>query len=152
MADDGSAQSKNIWPMPKFAFKVEWDKNEMLFQEVSGLDVSTTPIEYRVGNSKVFAPVKMPGLLKYGDVTMKKGVFKGDNDIWKWFQQVKMNVIKRVPVTISLLDEAQKPTMVWKLVNAWPSKLTSTDLKATGNEVAIDTIVVTHEGLTIQNG
>jgi phage tail-like protein len=124
----------------------------MLFQEVSGLDVSTTPIEYRVGNSKVFAPVKMPGLLKYGDVTMKKGVFKGDNDIWKWFQQVKMNVIKRVPVTISLLDEAQKPTMVWKLVNAWPSKLTSTDLKATGNEVAIDTIVVTHEGLTIQNG
>jgi phage tail-like protein len=152
MADDGSAQQKTIWPLPKFAFKVEWDSTEMLFQEVSGLDISTTPIEYRVGNSKVFAPVKMPGLLKFGDVTMKKGVFKGDNDLWKWFVQVKMNVIKRVPVTISLLDEAQAPTMVWKLVNAWPSKLTSTDLKSTGNEVAIETIVVTHEGLTIANG
>ena len=151
MADDGSAQSKAIWPLPKFAFKVEWDSKEMLFQEVSGLDVSTTPIEYRVGNSKVFAPVKMPGLLKYGDVTMKKGVFQGDNDFWKWFVQIKGNVIKRVPVTISLLDEKQGPTMVWKLVNAWPSKLTSTDLKSTGNEVAIETIVVTHEGLTIEN-
>ena len=152
MADDGSAQSKTIWPLPKFAFKVEWDSTEMLFQEVSGLEVSTTPIEYRVGNSKVFAPIKMPGLLKYGDVTMKKGVFKGDNDLWKWFVQVKMNVIKRVPVTISLLDESQAPTMVWKLLNAWPNKITSTDLKSTGNEVAIETIVVSHEGLTISNG
>ena len=77
---------------------------------------------------------------------------KGDNKFWDWFNQIKMNTIKRVPVTISLLDEGGKPTMVWTLMNAWPTKITGTDLKAQGNEVAIETIEVAHEGLTIANG
>jgi phage tail-like protein len=54
-------------------------------------------------------------------------------------------------VTISLLDEAGAPTMVWTLANAWPTKITGTDLKAEGNEVAVETIVIAHEGLTIAN-
>jgi len=62
-----------------------------------------------------------------------------------------MNTIKRLPVTISLLDETGKPTMVWTLANAWPTKITGTDLKAEGNEVAIETIEIVHEGLTIDN-
>ena len=44
---------------------------------------------------------------------MKKGVFKSDNKFWDWFSQIKMNTVKRVPVTISLLDETGAPTMVW---------------------------------------
>ncbi|MDO1529043.1 phage tail protein [Fulvimonas sp. R45] len=152
MADDGSQQSTNIWPMPKFYFQVKWDSAVMSFEEVSGLDVEAQPIEYRHGDSPVYAAIKMPGLKKYGNVTMKKGVFKGDNKFWDWFNQIKMNTIKRVPVTISLLDESGKPTMVWTLINAWPTKITGTDLKAQGNEVAIETIEVAHEGLTIANG
>lgn len=62
-----------------------------------------------------------------------------------------MNTIKRVPVTISLLDEAGAPTMVWTLANAWPTKITGTDLKADGNEVAIESIEIAHEGITIDN-
>ena len=41
--------------------------------------------------------------------------------------------------------------MVWKVKNAWPTKVTSTDLKADGNEMAIETIELAHEGLTMQN-
>ncbi|WP_047237046.1 phage tail protein [Chromobacterium subtsugae] len=149
---DGSEQSKDVWPMPKFYFQVKWDSQEMAFEEVSGLDVEAQPIEYRSGNSKDFTTVKMPGLKKYGNVTMKKGVFKGDNEFWKWFDQIKMNTIKRVPVTISLLDESGSPTMVWTLKNAWPTKITGTDLKAQGNEVAVESIEIAHEGLTIANG
>jgi phage tail-like protein len=93
----------------------------------------------------------MPGIKKYGDVTMKKGVFKSDNKFWDWFNEIKMNAIKRKPVTISLLDEDGAPTMVWTLANAWPTKITGTDLKATGNEVAVETIVISHEGLSIAN-
>ena len=152
MADDGSAQSKTVWPLPKFYFQVKWDSNVMSFQEVSGLDLEAQPIEYRAGDSKNFSTVKMPGIKKSGNVTMKKGVFKSDNNFWNWFNQIKMNTIKRVPVTISLLDEEGKPTMVWTLTNAWPSKITGTDLKAEGNEVAVETIEVAHEGLTIANG
>jgi phage tail-like protein len=151
MADDGSAQSKTVWPIPKFSFQVKWDANVMSFQEVSGLSIETTPIEYRHGDSPAFSTIKMPGIKKYGNVTMKKGVFKSDNKFWDWFNQIKMNTIKRVPVIISLLDEAGKPTMVWTLANAWPTKITGTDLKAEGNEVAVESIEIAHEGLTIAN-
>ena len=152
MADDGSAQSTTDWPIPKFRFEVKWDSNVMSFQEVSGLDVEAQPIEYRHGDSPTFSSIKMPGLKKYSDITMKKGVMKSDNKFWDWFNEIKMNTIKRIPVTISLLDEAGSPTMVWTLTNAFPTKISGTDLKSTGNEVAVETIVIAHEGLTIANG
>ena len=151
MADDGSAQSKTVWPLPKFHFQVKWDSAVMSFQEVSGLGVESTPIEYRHGDSPAFSVIKMPGIKKYGNVTMKKGVFKSDNKFWDWFNSIKMNTIKRKPVIISLLDEAGKPTMVWTLANAFPTKITGTDLKAEGNEVAVESIEIAHEGLTIAN-
>ncbi len=152
MADDGSAQSTTVWPLPKFHFQVKWDSTVMSFQEVSGLDVQSEEIKYRHGDSPVFSVIKMPGMVKVGNVTMKKGIFKADNKFWDWFKQIKMNTIKRVPVTISLLDEAGKPTMVWTLANAWPTKITGTDLKSEGNEVAVESIEIVHEGLTIANG
>jgi phage tail-like protein len=124
----------------------------MLFQEVSGLDVQSEEIKYRHGDSKNFSAIKMPGLKKVGNVTMKKGIFKADNKFWLWFNEIKMNTIKRVPITISLLDEAGAPTMVWTLANAWPTKITGTNLKAEGNEVAVESIEIVHEGLTIANG
>ena len=151
MADDGSTQSTTVWPMPKFYFQVKWDSEVMSFQEVSGLDVEAQTIEYRHGDSPEFSTINMPGIKKVSNVTMKKGVFKSDNKFWDWFNQIKMNTIKRVPVTISLLDESGSPTMVWTLANAWPAKITGTDLKSDGNEVAIESIEIAHEGLTIDN-
>lgn len=150
MADDGSAQSSEVWPMPKFYFQVKWDDKELAFQEVSGLDSETQIIEYRAGNSKEFTTIKMPGIKKYGNVTMKKGVYKGDSAFWDWLKEIKMNTIKRIPVTISLLDEEGSPAMTWTLANAWPTKITGTDFKSDGNEVAIETIEIAHEGLTLE--
>ena len=121
------------------------------FQEVSGLDIEAQPIEYRHGDSPEFSVIKMPGIKKSGNETMKKGIFKSDNKFWDWFNQIKMNTIKRLPITISMLDEAKAPTMVWNLANAWPSKITGTDLKSEGNEVAIESIEIVHEGITIAN-
>ena len=146
-----AAQTQSVWPLPKFHFQVKWDDAEVSFQEVSGLDVEAQPIEYRAGNNPVFSTVKMPGLLKYGNVTMKKGVFVKDNALFDWIAETKMNVIKRKAVTISLLDESHAPTMVWKLKNAFPTKITSTDMKADGNEVAVESIEIVHEGFTIEN-
>lgn len=152
MADDGTAQSTVVWPLPKFHFEVKWADAVMSFQEVSGLDAEAQPIEYRQGDSKNFSTIKMPGIKKYGNVTMKKGVFSKDNKFWVWFSEIKMNTIQRKTITISLLDESNAPTMVWKLSNAWPTKVTGTDLKADGNEVAVETIEIAHEGIEITNG
>ncbi len=149
MADDGSAQGSN-WPLPKFYFKVTWaDGNDTAFQEVSGLDAEAQILEYRHGNSPVFSTIKMPGIMKYGNITMKKGVFTKDNIFWDWYSQIKMNVIARVTITISLCDESGDPMMTWTLKNAWPTKVTSTDMKSDGNEVAIESIEIAHEGVEI---
>lgn len=148
----GEAQDSN-WPLPKFYFSVDWgDQKNLAFQEVSGLEVETQEVEYRHGNSPVFATIKMPGITKNGTVTMKKGVFAKDNTFWAWYSQIKLNTIKRVPVTIKLLDEKGNPTMTWTLTNAWPKKVSGTDLKSDGNEVAIESIEIAHEGLTVANG
>lgn len=151
MADDGSAQSTSIWPLPKFHFQVEWDSEKVSFQEVSGLEIEAQPIEYRHGDSPQFSTIKMPGIKKSGNVTMKKGIFKSDNKFWDWFNQIKQNTIKRKTITIKLLDEANAPTMIWTLANAWPTKITGTDLKSDGNEVAVESIEIAHEGITIAN-
>lgn len=143
----------NVWPLPKFYFSVEiTDVGKISFQEVSGLDTEAEPIQYRAGDNKVWSVIKMPGLIKTGNVTLKKGVFVNDNKFWSWFDQIKMNTIKRQAVTISLLDQEGSPTMVWKLANAWPTKITGTDLKSEGNEVAVETLEIAHEMLTIENG
>lgn len=152
-ADDGSAQGAT-WPMPKFRFEVDLgtELKGVAFQEVSGLDVESQIIEYRTGDSPHFSTEKMPGITKYGNVTMKRGVFVNDNTFWKWHQQVVMNTIARRTVIIKLLDESGNVTMQWTLNNAWPTKITSTDLKSDGNEVAIETIEIAHEQMIKSNG
>lgn len=144
-------QTVDVFPLPKFSFQVTWGNNLMYFEEVSGLDVETQTIEYRSGSSPALSGIKMPGIKKFGNIILKKGVFMSDNKFWDWFNAIKMNTIKRVPVTISLLDEAGYPTMVWTLANAWPTKITGTDLKSAGNEVAVESIEIVHEGLSIAN-
>ncbi len=151
MADDGSAQSQTVWPLPKFYFKVTTDSLGASFQECSGLDVEAQPIEYRNGDNKVFSTVKMPGLIQFGNVTLRKGIFVKDNKFFDWYAKIKMNTIKRETVVIELLDQEGATTMKWTLANAWPTKVTGTDLKSDGNEVAVESIEIAHEGLTIAN-
>ena len=93
----------------------------------------------------------MPGIVKYGNVTLKKGVFVKDNKFWDWFAERKLNLIKRRAITIRLMDQDGKPTMTWTLKNAWPTKITSTDLKSDGNEVAVESIEIAHEDVIIEN-
>jgi phage tail-like protein len=140
------------YPLPKFHFLVEWGGARIGFTEITGLTTETEVIEYREGNSPEYNKIKMPGLRKYGNITMKRGTFAGDNDYFKWFNTVKLNTIERRDITISLLNEEHQPVVVWKVKSAWPVKVQSPDLKADANESAIESIEVAHEGLVIDNG
>lgn len=139
------------YPIPKFHFQVEWGGNSIGFSEVTGLEMSTDVIEYRDGSSPEYHKIKMPGMQKFSNITLKRGTFKGDNDFYKWFNTIALNNIERRNLVISLLNENHEPVVVWKIKNAFPVKIQSTDLKADGNEVAIETLEIAHEGLTIQN-
>lgn len=147
----GEAQDA-VWPLPKFYFNVQIGGEDMPFQEVSGLDIETEVIEYRAGNSKVFSKIKMPGMVKTSNLTLKKGIFVKDNKLFDWFNQINMNTIERKDMVISLLDQDAAPTMVWEIKGAFPTKISGTDLKAEGNEVAVETIEIAYEALTIANG
>ncbi|RMA57705.1 phage tail protein [Ulvibacter antarcticus] len=151
MAGEGQ---DNLWPLPKFYFDVKLGSNHktVSFQEVSGLDTESQLIEYRHNDNKMFSTGKMPGISKSGNVTLKKGIFVNDNSFWTWYDAIKMNIIKRETVTIQLLDENASPTMTWTLANAWPTKISSTDMKSEANEVAVESLELAHEGLTIKNG
>lgn len=141
----------NTYPLVKFAFEVDWGGTKVGFQEVSGLNVEAGLIEYRDGASPDFSKKKMPGLRVYSNLTLKRGTFKQDNEFFEWFQSIQLNTVERRPITISLLDENGEPAVTWKVKNAFPLKMQSTDLKAEGNEVAIETLELAHEGLTVEN-
>jgi phage tail-like protein len=138
------------YPIPKFHFQVEWGGTKLGFSEVSGLNVETDVIEYRDGVMPEYSKLKMPGMQKFGNITLKRGVFKKDNEFYDWWNTVKLNTIERRDVIISLLNEEHSPVLTWKIKNAWPVKVQSTDLKADGNEVAIETLELAHEGLKME--
>lgn len=141
--------SSPAWPTANFRFMVDLGlgTGEVPFQEVSGLDVEAQIIKYRAGNSGV--PIKMPGLVKGGNITLKKGIFAKDNKFFEWQRSIKLNTIKqRSTVTIRLLDESGSPVMTWTLANAYLVHFPVMDVKSDSNEVAVDSIEIAHEGLT----
>ena len=143
--------SDSTYPMVTFYYKVEWGGTEIGFTEVSGLDVETEVIEYRHGASPEHSKIKMPGMQKYSNITLKRGTFAGNNENYAWWNSVQLNTIDRRDITISLLDPEGSAQVVWKVRNAWPTKVQSPGLKSDASEAAIESIELVHEGITIQN-
>lgn len=139
------------YPLPVFHFRVEWGGNNLGFSEVGGLTQEVQMIEYRDGLSPDYSTIKMSGLRKYNNITLKRGVVKGDNEFYQWLNAVALNKPERRDLVISLLNESHEPVVTWKIHNAWPVKVEGPGLKATGNEVAIESIELAHEGVTLEN-
>lgn len=140
------------YPVASLCFEVNWkDKNNTVnFSEVSGLTIESEPIEYRAGRDPL-TPRKIPGLMKYSNVTLKRGIIQAENGFFEWVKTVQNGELQRRDVTISLLNELQDTAvMTWKMTNAWPVKVEGPSLNAKGNEIAIETLEFAHEGLTIE--
>jgi phage tail-like protein len=139
------------YPLPVFHFSVRWGGARIGFSEVTGLTQENQAIEYRDGSFLEYSSIKMPGLRKFGNITCKRGIVKSDNEFFRWLDTIKLNTVERRDVIISLLDEAHNPVMTWIAHNAFPVKLEGPQLKASGNEVAIESIEFAHEGLELKN-
>ena len=138
-----------MYPYPVFRFRVDMSDVTAEFSEVTGINIETQIIEYRHGLSPDYSMTKMPGIKKFGNITMKRGVFKGNNEFFAFYQQIQMNQVERKDIRITLLDENEEPVMEWEVFRAWPTKITSPDMKANGNEVAIETMELACEGIRI---
>jgi len=140
-----------LYPLPVFHFVVQWGGIRIGFSEVSGLTQEVQAIEYRDGAFPEYSSIKMPGLKKYSNITLKRGIVAADNEFFDWLNTVKLNKVERRDLVVSLLNEEHEPVMNWKVQNAFPVKVEGPGLKATGNEVAIESIELAHEGLKVQN-
>ncbi|MBL4703141.1 MAG: phage tail protein [Flavobacteriales bacterium] len=138
------------YPVSAFHFSVEWGGTRIGFTEVSGLSAELQSIDYREGSSNEFHVTKMPGMPQFSNITLKRGVYSSDNEFFQWLNSVKMNNIDRRDLTISLLNEMHEPMMVWSIKDAWPCKVEGPSLNSTGNEVAVESIELCHEGLTVE--
>ena len=143
-----------MYPMTSLHFQVSWGdaKNTSSFSEVSGLTMEAEVVEYRDGTDRSLTTRKTPGLKKYGNVSLKRGIMPAEsgNGLYEWYATIKAGTVARRPVTISLLNEEHEPVMTWKIKDAWPVKVEGPGLNATGNEIAIETLEFVHEGLDIE--
>ena len=138
------------YPLPRFHFQVDWGGAKMSFTEVTGLDMQVEVIEYRHSDNKDFNRIKMPGLRKFSNITLKRGKFEADFDFNSWLDEIgNERVNGRRDVTIRLLNEKHVPVAAWSAVRCFPVKVTAPDLKSDANEIAVETIELAHEGLKL---
>jgi phage tail-like protein len=156
MSKKGCSPFKFFWrlfmnyPQAKNHFKVDWGGNNIGFMEVSGLSIELDVVDYREGSSPESSARKMPGLRKFSDVVLKRGIVKSDDDFHRWISTATFNQVERRDVIISLLNERHEPVVVWKLKNAFPSKLEYSTLNAHSSDVVIESLTLTHEGLIVE--
>lgn len=122
--------------------------NQAGFSEATIPDSSQDPIEYREGN-EIPTVRKIPGLIKYGNITLKWGITNSSFELWEWRKQVEDGKMKdaRRAIAIILLDEEGEAQSRWEFREAWPTKYDAPDLNAKGTDIAIENLDIAHEGM-----
>ncbi|WP_413935795.1 phage tail protein [Nitrospira sp. BLG_1] len=137
-------------PFRSFNFRVEIDGLTVAaFSEVSGLTAEGDAVDYREGTDAINNVRKLTGLRKYANLMFKRGYVQ-DNSLWQWYQQIANGENIRRNGSVILMNEAHADVMRWNFENAWVNKIEGPGLKAIGNEVAIESMELVHEGLTLE--
>jgi phage tail-like protein len=124
MAETGKRKD----PFRGYKFKVEVGGiTRAGFREASGLDSAQDPVEYRA-------------------ISLKRGV-TNDAELWAWRKKSIDGTVERKNGSIVLCDDTGKEKARWNFADGWPTKWTGPTFNATGNEVAIETLEIAHEGI-----
>lgn len=133
-------------PYGNFNFRVEIDGITIArFSEVSGLDSTIDVTEYREGGDNT-TPRKLPGMTKHSNIVLKRGL-TDDAQLYDWHRDAVQGRLERKNGSIVVLDRAGEEKLRWNFFNAWPVKWDPPDFNATGNEVAVESLELAHEGL-----
>ena len=144
------ATGDRIDPFRAFNFKVYIDGKDVGgFSEVSGLSSDGDVVDYREGTDLELTTRKLPGLRKYNPITLKRG-YTTDRYLWIWYASISAGKRERRDGTIALRNDEGKEVMRWHFENAWINKIEGPTFKASGNEVAMESVELVHEGLTVE--
>lgn len=148
---DSIERIKSKFPIPVFYYDVKIDQlDPIAFSEVSGLAIEYDTISYSDGLSWKEGSKKMPGLGKAVNLTLKKGITRGDSKLFSWINSIKLNTVQKKDLTVTLKDEGDQPVVTWKVINAFPTKLDAPSFNASSNEVAIESLSLLANKMTIE--
>jgi phage tail-like protein len=140
------ATGQRVDPFFSYNFLVELDGiARAAFSEVSGLDATTEPIEYREGGENTTVR-QLPGMTRFSNIVLKWGM-TSDTELYDWHRQTVLGNVQRRNGSVIVLDRQGNEVARWNFVNAWPTKYNVPDFNATGKEVAVETLELVHEGV-----
>ncbi len=147
----GAERDSSTAEDPLLGFNFRLDIGDTLagfFTEVSGVGSEHEVIEHKVVDKDGHEIIrKIPGRLKWGDVTLKRGI-TSDMQIWAWRDAVVQGSMtdSRKNCTITMMDRNYQAVAVWHFANAWPSKVTGPNFKSDSNEFGVEEVTIVHEG------
>jgi phage tail-like protein len=139
-----------IDPFRGFNFRLEIDGTPVAaFSEASGLTSTGQAVDYRTGVDIPLTPRKLIGLRSFGPVTLKRGMVK-DTTLWDWYRNIVTGSNDRRNGSIILQDELHTDVLRWNFENAWPNKIDGPTFNANGNEVAVESVELVVEDITLE--
>lgn len=144
------AVSDRLDPFRSFNFRLEIDGIAIAaFSEVSGLSSDGEAVDYRTGMDIPLTVRKLIGLRKYSPITLKRGMI-ADKTLWDWYGRISVGLNDRKAGSIVLMDEARNDVLRWNFEAAWPNKIEGPSFKAAGNDIAVESVELVHEGLELE--
>ena len=136
-------------PISSSKFTVDFGGDTINFQDVILPESEIEIIEYRDGSDVLSSVRKYPGLTKYSNLILKRGMTKS-KELYEWFKQTKQGRIERRDITVSILNEEHEPVAVWKMQNCWPTKYSGSALKAKDSGIMIETLEIATEDVDVE--
>ncbi|WP_340200037.1 phage tail protein [Ascidiimonas sp. W6] len=139
-------QIKTDYPLPIYNYRIDIDGVSFSFSEVSGLELSFESITYKesfTSGGKVGPNIMyMPGQIQPVNITLKKGFVKGKSIpvFYNWINDIQLNRVDKKDIVVHLLDETGNTVVNWKVIDAFPTKLSAPSFDANSNEVAIESM------------
>lgn len=127
----------NEYPIPVYRFVVSFGEESIPFSEVSGLDIGVDTITYKDGLGKIH----MPGQKTDVNITLKRGLVRQKSQFYDWISSMSLNLVDKKDITVSLTNETgTEPLVTWKVMNAFPKKLTAPSVNGSSNEASVESL------------
>jgi phage tail-like protein len=150
------AEIKSSYPLPSYNYKVEIDGQTIAFSEVSGMTVEFETTTYKESPKAGGPPgprvMRMPAQATAATATLKKGVVRVDSlaTLYDWINSTQMNQVTKKDIFVRLCDEEGNAVISWKMVNAFPTKLSAPTFDANSNDAAIETMELMGDGVYLE--
>lgn len=146
---------RQTYPLPVYNYRVEIGPDAVAFSEVSGLSIGhevTTYKESPTGGGPGPRIIHMPSQPTSPKITLKKGIVRGQSvaTLYQWIASIQLNLVEKRDIFIRLCDETGAPVISWRVINAFPTKLDAPSFDAKSNDVAVESMELQADRVTIE--